>query len=221
MNTDTIPDDHDNPDPDRGAGQTDADGIAYRPATADDSRFIASMIELSSDGIASLEWQEESENTPGLDAMDIGSRQYAGADGDYSYRNCVIAQAQAPVGMILSFPITAENLSTDAKPPPYAADDIYAPYKYLEAENSWYICGVAVVPEYRKFGIGRRLIEMSLEQGRQRGFDNASLIAMASKTRLIAFYESLGFVITRRAPIVEHPGIRASGDAVLMETRPA
>ena len=103
----------------------DADDIVYRPAVAADSRFIAGMIELSSDGIASLEWQEESERTPGLSALDIGARQYASAEGDYSYRNC-----------------------------------------------------------------------------------------------LIAFYESLGFVVTRRAPIVEHPGIRASGDAVLMETRP-
>lgn len=198
----------------------DADDLVYRPAVAADSRFIASMIELSSDGIASLEWQEESERTSGLSALDIGARQYASAEGDYSYRNCLIADAGAPAGMILSFSITAENLSADAKPPPYTADDIYAPYKYLEAVDSWYICGVAVVPEYRKLGIGKRLIELSIEQGAQRGFANTSLIAMAAKTTLIAFYESLGFVVTRRAPIVEHPGIRASGDAVLMETRP-
>ncbi len=195
--------------------------VRYRPAVAGDSRFIASMIELSSDGIASLEWQQKSVDSPGLSALDIGSRQYAKGEGDYSYRNCVMAETDKPIGMILSFPITEDNLSIDAKPPPYSPDDIYAPYKYLEALDSWYICGVAMLPEYRKQGIGRHLILQSIERGQQRGFVNTSLVAMAEKQGLIAFYQSLGFGITRTAPIVEHPGIRASGDAVLMETRPA
>lgn len=52
------------------------------------------------------------------------------------------------------------------------------------------------------------------------GFDNTSLVAVASKIRLIAYYESLGFRVKRRAPIVEHPQIDAHGEALLMETRP-
>ena len=44
---------------------------------------------------------------------------------------------------------------------------------------------------------------------------------MAEKAGLIAYYQSLGFHITRRAPIVEHPMIDARGEALLMETRPA
>jgi len=130
--------------------------VGFRPAVAGDSRFIAGMIELSSDGIASLEWQQKSADAPDLSALDIGSRQYAKGKGDYSYRNCVIAETDKPVGMILSFPITEENLSVDAKPPPHSPDDIYAPYKYLESLDSGYICGVTVLPEYRKQGIGRR-----------------------------------------------------------------
>lgn len=197
-------------------------GIRYRPATKQDSRFIAEMIEISSDGIAALEWQREADASAGIGALDVGARWYARDDGDYSYRNCLIAETDdgAPVGMILAFPLTEANRSRDAKPPPYADDDIYAPYKYLEAVDTWYLCGVTVLPEYRGRDIGKELIELSLERGRAQGFDRASLIAVRGKTRLIAFYESLGFRITRSAPIVEHPRIRASGDAVLMETDP-
>ncbi len=89
-----------------------------RPATVGDSRFIAEMIELSSDGIASLEWQQESEQQEGVSALDIGAQRYSCNEGDYSYRNFLIAEVDTPVGMILSFPITEENISADAKPPP-------------------------------------------------------------------------------------------------------
>lgn len=195
--------------------------ITYRPASATDSRFIASMIDIASDGIATLEWQDECDEKAGQTALDVGSECYARDEGDYSYRNCLIAESdQHPVGMILSFPITQENRSKDAKPPPYDADDVFGPYKYLEAVDSWYICGVTVIPEFRKLGIGEELIKRSMEEGDKRGYKNVSLIAVFGKERLITYYEALGFTITLRAPIVDHPGIRVTGDVVLMETQP-
>jgi len=100
------------------------------------------MVALASDGIASIEWQEQAQSEAGLSALDVGAESYASDEGDYSYRNCRVARIESgqPVGAILSFPVTGENCSSDATPPPYSADDIYAPYKYLEAVNSWYIC---------------------------------------------------------------------------------
>lgn len=195
--------------------------IRIELADRQDSRFIAQMIALASDGIACIEWQQEAD-AAGVDALDIGARNYASDEGDYSYRNCWIARNQAdePVGMVLSFAITEANRSVDAHPPPYRDDEIFAPYMYLEAVNSWYICGVAVIPGYRGRDIGRQLLHRAMEDGKRAGFTNVSLIAMAGKTHLVAYYESLGFRITRRAPVVEHPLIDAHGDALLMETRP-
>jgi ribosomal protein S18 acetylase RimI-like enzyme len=112
--------------------------------------------------------------------------------------------------MVLAFALTAENASVGAHPPPYRDDEIFAPYRYLEAVDSWYICGVAVVPGYRDQDIGKALLERAMQDGEQAGFRNTSLIAVASKTRLVAWYESLGFRVTRRAPIVEHPQITAT-----------
>ena len=192
-------------------------------ARKQDSRFIAQMVALASDGFASIECQQQADSEPGRSALDVGADSYASDDGDYSYRNCWIARNanEQSVGMILSFALTEENRSVDASPPPYAEDDIYAPYMYLEAVNSWYICGVAVNPEYRQQGIARTLIQQSVSDGEQAEFDNTSLVAMAEKNGLIAYYQSLVFHITRRAPIVEHPMIDARGEALLMETRPA
>ena len=199
------------------------DLIKLDRARKQDSRFIAQMIALASDGIASIEWQQQAASEPGRSALDVGAETYASEDGDYSYRNSWIARDanEQALGMILSFALTEKNRSIDASPPPYRDDDIFAPYRYLEAVNSWYICGVAVLPEYRQQGIARALIQQSISDGEQAGLENTSLIAMAEKSGLIAYYQSLGFHITRRAPIVEHPQIDARGEALLMETRPA
>ena len=194
--------------------------ITYRKARQSDARFIAKMIDISSDGIASIEWGIDARSGTSISAIDIGGLAYSQENGDYSYRNCLIAESYEPVGVILAFPITEDNYTRDAKAPPYSKDEIYAPYEYLEALNSWYICGVAVLPEFREQGIATRLIEMSMQIGRQQGYSNISLIAMIDKPGLIKFYQSRGFQITASAPIVDHPKIRVSGLAVQMETSP-
>lgn len=194
--------------------------VTYRQATPGDSRFIAEMIEISSDGIAGIEWQEKAALCASLTPIDVGARQYARDEGDYSYRNAIIAEADEPVGMVLAFPLTAENRTPYSKPPPYGKTDIYAPYEYLEAVDSWYICGLAVLPTFRRQGIASTLLEMSMQLGREQGYKNTSLIAMLQKSRLVRYYEARGFEITRSAPIVDHPLIRVSGIAVLMETLP-
>ena len=195
--------------------------IILRRAYPGDSRFIAEMIELSSDGIAGIEWEQDADPDQGLSALDIGAERYSRDSGDYSYRNCIIAQADnRPVGSLLAFPLTEANRSRDAHPPPYEPAETFAPYAWLEAIDSWYICGVTVLPEYRGQGIGEKLISLAMQQAAEAGYDNVSLVAVRNKTGLIDYYASLGFRITRIAPIVPHPSIRVRGDAVLMETRP-
>ncbi len=60
-------------------------------------------------------------------------------------------------------------------------------------EGEWYLDSLAVLPEFRKKGVARFLINQSLETGEALGFTLASLIVLASAERLIAFYESCGF----------------------------
>ena len=49
------------------------DRPVYRPASADDSRFIAEMIDISSDGVALLEWADRAKREGGRTALDIGA----------------------------------------------------------------------------------------------------------------------------------------------------
>ena len=189
----------------------------YRPAKSGDSRFIAEMIDISSDGIALIEWTEAAQAAGDCTALDIGAGIYASETGDYSYRNCCIAEiADRRVGMLLGFPMPARNPSDVVSPPPFDGTDVFAPYKYLEAPDTWYICGVALLPDYRGRGIGAELMQMARQQALQHGYKQLSLVVFEENTDALRLYRRLGYETIKRAPIVSHPLIRASGNALLM-----
>jgi hypothetical protein len=65
----------------------------YRSANVDDSPFMAEMIDVSSGGLAPVEWTNEAQMADVRSALDTGAEMYAIEDGDYSYKNCWIAEA--------------------------------------------------------------------------------------------------------------------------------
>ena len=189
----------------------------YRPAQAGDSRFIAEMIDISSDGIALIEWADAAQAAGDRSALDIGAASYASEEGDYSYRNCILAELSGrKAGMLLSFPMHARSPAEAVSPPPFNGSDVFAPYKYLEAPDTWYICGIAVTPECRWRGIGKRLMQIARELALDHGYKRLSLVVFEENTGAVRLYRNLGYEVVKRAPVVPHPLIRCSGDALLM-----
>jgi ribosomal protein S18 acetylase RimI-like enzyme len=188
----------------------------YRPAYVNDSHFIAEMIDVSSDGVALVEWTEAAQKTGRRSVLDVGAEMYASEDGDYSYKNCWIAELMMrPAGMLLSFPMRARD-PAEIVLPPFDGNDVFAPYKYLEAPDTWYICGVAVVPEFRGQGIGTELLQIAREQALAHGYSRLSLVVFEENAAAVRLYQRLGYEVVDTAPIVPHPLIRYGGNALLM-----
>ncbi|MFF2157976.1 GNAT family N-acetyltransferase [Paenibacillus chitinolyticus] len=85
--------------------------------------------------------------------------------------------------------------------------------------------GTGIIPAYRGRGVGRKLIEASLDIYRKEGVDTATIEAFASNVPAIALYESVGYV-TRDTLLVlrkagggpaegTHESRGALGDALL------
>ena len=55
-------------------------------------------------------------------------------------------------------------------------DPVLAPYSRLEEDNSYYICGVALYPEYRGKGIGHQFMALAKKQAMLEGIHKLSLI---------------------------------------------
>ncbi len=59
--------------------------------------------------------------------------------------------------------------------------------------GEWYMDSLAVHPAFRGRGLAQLLFNQAFETAASLGFTQASLIALASSDRLVAYYESIGF----------------------------
>jgi len=186
------------------------ESVTFVPARKEDAGIIARLYQISADGVADYIWTTLAE--PGEDPLDVGTRRYARTGTAFSYESCTLAKVGNEIaGMLVAFPM---HVDPGAERDP---DPILAPYATLEEDNSYYICGVALFPEFRGAGLGRRLMALAEAQARSRGYGKLSLIVFEGNEIARGLYERLGYREVARAAIVPHPLIHyAGGDALLM-----
>lgn len=181
---------------------------AIRPARKAECRRIAEFYRISSDGVADYIWSKLA--TPGGDLLDVGQRRYEREDTPFSYRNCIVVDAGGEaVGMLVAFPMNVD-------PGCVETDPVLAPYRELEEDLSYYICGVTVDVSCRGNGIGSRLMEQAERACRSHGLNKLSLIVFEQNAGAVRLYQRLGYVERMRRAVVPHPLIRHAGDALLM-----
>ena len=184
--------------------------VIFRPAMKSECRAVASLYSISSDGVADYIWTRLAAS--GEDMLDVGQRRYEREDSVFSYKNCVVAELEGKiVGMIVAFPMEVDEDSPDTE-----IDPVLLPYSKLEEDNSFYICGMAVFPEYRGLGLGTRMLELAETQAKKRGFQKLSLIVFEQNQGAKRLYERHGYREVAREPVVAHELIHYTGDALLM-----
>jgi ribosomal protein S18 acetylase RimI-like enzyme len=181
-----------------------------RPADTSDSRVIAELFLVASDGLAAYIWSRIAE--PGESLIAVGARRYARQNTEFSYQNCLLAEAAGQVvGMMLSFPL---DPSQNASP---ESDPVLRPYSELEDAGSLYVGGLAVVPEYRRQGLGRLLMHAAESRAATMGRRRVSLICFEPNAPAMQLYRRLGYRERDRRALVPHPTLRyGAGDAVLL-----
>ncbi len=179
-----------------------------RPAQKSDCRRIAELYRISSDGVADYIWTRLAQ--PGEDILDVGQRRYAREGTPFSYENCKLVEHEgAVIGMLVAFPMEVDPAYRESDP-------VLVPYSVLEEDRSYYICGMAVDEQHRGAGIGTMLLEEAERTASQLGFAKLSLIVFEQNAGALRLYSRLGFVEARRHPVVPHPLIHYTGDAILM-----
>lgn len=115
----------------------------------------------------------------------------------YSWNKSIIAYVDGkPVGSIISYPgddydalrqYTWKKLWNDIDAETIRATEVEAYPK------EYYLDSMAIKPEYRGSGIGKKLIEAAINHGRELGYTKFTLLVDVAKPRLKAYYESMGF----------------------------
>lgn len=184
--------------------------IEFRPAIRTDAREIARLFQITSEGASDYIWSQLAE--PGEELLDVGARRYARENVDFSYQNCLIAEADGQViGMMHSY---AMRYDPTANP---STDPVLAPYNDMEVPDTLYISSLALHDGWRSQGLGVQFLNHAQQRADDMGLKGLSLIDYAENTGARRFYERHGFTIVKTCQIVPHPMIRVTGEAYLMQ----
>ncbi len=179
-----------------------------RVARKEDCGKIAALYSISSDGVSDYIWTQLA--GPGEDIHDVGRRRYEREDSLFSYRNCVVVVEEGKVvGMLVAFPMDVDDSYEETDP-------VLAPYSKLEEDGSYYLCGMALFPEYRGKGHGNALLGLAEQHARDRGLTKLSLIVFEQNSGAKRLYDRHGYREVAREAVVPHPLIHYTGDALLM-----
>ena len=185
--------------------------ITFRPARRNESRTIARLYSMASDGVADYIWTKSAK--PGEDMLDAGERRYSDESSQFSYRNCTVAESGGEIaGMMAAFPMDRPYDPGTSR----ETDPVLVPYGKLEQHGSYYISGMALFPEYRGMGIGTKFLEIAEEKALQFELPRLSLIVFEENEGALRLYKRHGFYEIMREPVVPHPLIKYSGQALLM-----
>ena len=169
--------------------------VTIRDAREDDAEFLAQVIlaaaHLSDMGAAT---------TASTDTASIGDLTAICRRTDtlYSWRNARIACACGKrAGAMVSYPgdiyIAARSITFPLLPGLTQAQIDATDIETLPGE--WYLDSLAVLPEFRRAGIGKMLVMDAIERGRNAGYAQFTLLAEKSSTHLVEYYTRLGFGI--------------------------
>lgn len=182
--------------------------FTIRAAKKDECRRIAELYRLSSGGVADYVWSRLA--GPGEDLLDVGRRRYEREGTPFSYENCKMVDVEgSAAGMLVAFPMRVDAQRVETDP-------VLKPYSMLEEERTYYICGMAVDGAYRRMGIGTALMADAETACRRLHLRALSLIVFEQNIEAKRLYERCGYAEKVRCPVVAHPLIRYTGDALLM-----
>ena len=186
--------------------------VILRAAQKNEARTLAELFRMSAGGVADYIWQGLA--APGETLLDVGARRFAREDNGLSYRNCVVAEYDGKVvGMMLAYPIAAEHDQAEEEP---QADPVLRPYTELEIPDSLYLACYAVLPDYRRQGVGSQLLETLRETAPWHELSRISALVPEENAGSLRLLRRYGFAEVDRRRIVPHPLIEVGGDVVLL-----
>ena len=174
--------------------------VSIRDAREDDAEFLAQVI------LAAAHLSDMGADTANSDSAGTAAATSAGdltticrrTDTLYSWRNARIACACGKrAGAMVSYPgdiyVAARSITFPLLPGLTQAQIDATDIETLPGE--WYLDSLAVLPEFRRAGLGKMLVTDAIELGRNAGYAQFTLLAEKSSTHLVEYYTRLGFSI--------------------------
>jgi ribosomal protein S18 acetylase RimI-like enzyme len=186
----------------------------FRAATKADAPALAVLVDIAGEGMPAYMWSTLA--APGQSVLELGRERARRDEGGFSYRNAVIAEIDGEVAASLVGYRLDELYDLEASLA--ETPDIVRPLVRLEAKapGSWYVNVLATFPEFRRRGIGARLLVIAEEKAREQGARSLSVIVGSWNDDAARLYGNAGYETVAREKAILFPGCPHQGDWVLM-----
>jgi ribosomal protein S18 acetylase RimI-like enzyme len=168
----------------------------FRPAEKADCAKIAELINMASDGVVEYLFHDLIPKMTPVQSMAYNLEK---DNYPHSYKSAIVA-ADGPtaIGMALSYPssyhkITDETIGFFPNERLEHLRDFYSSH----VPDSWFLDALGVDENYRRKGIGKKLIELTKEKAKDHGFGILSLIVFADNLPALALYKVHGFQVVQ------------------------
>ncbi len=184
-----------------------------RRARREESRRVAELMDIAGHGLPAYVWSLSADE--GQEPIEAGARRAAREDGNFSYRNAVVAEEDGEVvAMVLAYrlPDAGEGADPDEVP------ELLRPLLELEllAPGTFYVNGLATLPRYRGRGLASMLLEAARELAAEAGCDELSIQVFEQNEGALGLYERHGYRVVARRRAVPHPSYPYDGDVLLL-----
>ncbi len=162
---------------------------------------MARLIDIAGEGIPNLLWSNMAE--PGQSALDVGQARVSRDVGGFSYRNALVAEAEGlVVGMMLGYIV--EQPDEEINQDPANLPDLAWPFVALEQQSAgtYYIDALAVLPGWRRCGVGSRLLVAAEQRARGLGVTNMSIQHLAHNKDAVKLCSRIGYQFSAQSPVL-------------------
>lgn len=181
----------------------------YRPALKTDSRTIAGLYSVSSDGLADYQWKDMAR--PGEDLIDVGQRCFERENATLSYENCaLVLNASGVLGALVAYPSVQEAAYEIPK------DPVLRPFYELSLTPSYCIAAVVVHEAFRRQGIGSSLMLLAEEKAQRKAFTHLSLLVFEQNQAALQLCQKLGYREHDRRKSNPHSFLKRRGNLLLL-----
>ncbi len=185
----------------------------FRWAAVGDSAAIARLMDMAGEGLPRHLWSGLTDS--GQSPMEVGAELVARGEGNFSYRNAVVAEKRGEVvALLLAYRLPPANQAPD----PADYPELERPMVELEARvpGSFYINGLATLLQARKQGLGSCLLHIANALAVAEGCQELSIQVFEQNTTALRLYQQHGYEIVDRRSVVPHACYPYDTDVLLL-----
>lgn len=192
--------------------------VLYRKAYPEDCRRLAELDVMAADGAADFLFHGLGDNQSTADLIADSFEKDANPQS-YSWQNAIVAEVNGNViAMALAFPARYHGIGEQERAY-FPAERLahFEDFFSARVDNSFFLDGLAVEPEFRRRGIASHLLELVREKAKQQGFEQLSLLVFADNATARRLYGKNQFSIVRQVELAAHPLMPHEGGCLLMK----